>query len=420
MERYDLPAEKLATPEELGMLRVATETDEKNCGCKDAAITPSNLHNLLGSRKANTAYKGNEIVACPYQPGLLLKCTQAGTTSANSLNTTSVTVGQVITDGGVKWKVINPVDEQRPIKTFTSLEQIGLTNTASESDIAEKLPAYSMLYLRMGAGSSPADYPNFSLKRDVSVVVQKGSGVNDIDFTAISYVTDNVRFFKAVYTTWVDPKFSGWKAVFDENSIATKAQAEEGKSNANAMTPLRVLEAINALSPVKSVNGQTGDVNISTLPTGTVIPYLGQNAPNGFLSCNGAGLRSTTYTGLFNVIGTAFGSGNGVNTDFNLPNLNKGSSLEGRDIVGVVKEAGLPNILGTYSAGGGVGASWLRDLTGAFADTAMSGSNARSHSVTSGTGDLRVSFDASKSNAIYGTSDTVQPKAVTIKLCIKY
>ena len=107
MERYDLNAVPNASSEKAGVLRVANSVDEKNGGCTDAAITPSNLHNVLGYRKTNTEYKGNEIVACPYQPGLLLKCVQAGSTSTSPLDTTNVTKGQVITDGGVKWAVID-------------------------------------------------------------------------------------------------------------------------------------------------------------------------------------------------------------------------------------------------------------------------------------------------------------------------
>lgn len=106
MERYDLPAEKLATPEELGMLRVATETDEKNCSCNDAAITPNNLYRLLDYRKASTAYTAGTIVACPYHKEFLLKCTNGGTTSAKSIDTTSIAKGGTITDGGVVWTVI--------------------------------------------------------------------------------------------------------------------------------------------------------------------------------------------------------------------------------------------------------------------------------------------------------------------------
>lgn len=106
MERYDLMGTPTASSEEAGVLRVASEVDEKNCGCVDAAITPSNLYNLLNCRKANTAYVGNEIVACPYHTEFLLKCVQAGSTATGSLDTTNVTKGQIIDDGGVKWEVI--------------------------------------------------------------------------------------------------------------------------------------------------------------------------------------------------------------------------------------------------------------------------------------------------------------------------
>lgn len=106
MERYDLMGTPTASSEEAGVLRIASEVDEKNCGCKDAAITPSNLYSLLDCRKASTAYTAGTIVTCPYHKEFLLKCTTGGTTSANSLDTTAVTKDRVITDGGVKWTVI--------------------------------------------------------------------------------------------------------------------------------------------------------------------------------------------------------------------------------------------------------------------------------------------------------------------------
>ena len=39
------------------------------------------------------------------------------------------------------------IDSKRPIKTFTSLEQIGLDNNASEADIAVALPTFSKLQM---------------------------------------------------------------------------------------------------------------------------------------------------------------------------------------------------------------------------------------------------------------------------------
>ena len=106
MERYDLPSNPVASSEQAGVLRIASEADEKNCGCQDAAVTPNNLYSLLDYRKKSTAYTAGAVVACPYHKEFLLKCTTAGTTSANSINTKSVTKGSVITDGSAKWTVI--------------------------------------------------------------------------------------------------------------------------------------------------------------------------------------------------------------------------------------------------------------------------------------------------------------------------
>jgi microcystin-dependent protein len=60
------------------------------------------------------------------------------------------------------------------------------------------------------------------------------------------------------------------------------------------------------------------------VPTGAVIPYAGPLAPatdppDGWLFCNGASLLRTTYSILYDVIGTTYGSVDG--THFNLPDL---------------------------------------------------------------------------------------------------
>jgi microcystin-dependent protein len=61
-------------------------------------------------------------------------------------------------------------------------------------------------------------------------------------------------------------------------------------------------------------------VSIET-SAGTVIPYTGSTAPTGWLLCDGTGYLSTTYSALYNVIGTAYGTGNGGTTNFNVPNF---------------------------------------------------------------------------------------------------
>lgn len=64
------------------------------------------VHKLADYPLRNTEYALNAVVACPYHVEFLLKCTQAGRTSEDALDTTGATKGQVLEDGGVKWEVI--------------------------------------------------------------------------------------------------------------------------------------------------------------------------------------------------------------------------------------------------------------------------------------------------------------------------
>lgn len=68
------------------------------------------------------------------------------------------------------------------------------------------------------------------------------------------------------------------------------------------------------------VAGGGKDVLYADAPIGSIIPFGGTTAPNGFLLCQGQAVSRTTYAELFAVIGTAFGTGDGSAT-FNLPDL---------------------------------------------------------------------------------------------------
>ena len=50
-------------------------------------------------------------------------------------------------------------------------------------------------------------------------------------------------------------------------------------------------------------------------PTGAILPYAGEMAPEGYLICNGAEVSREDYSNLFDAIGTTYGVGNG-NTTF--------------------------------------------------------------------------------------------------------
>lgn len=64
-------------------------------------------------------------------------------------------------------------------------------------------------------------------------------------------------------------------------------------------------------------------------PVGEITMWATSSAPTGWLICDGSAVSRTTYSGLFAVLGTAYGVGDG-STTFNLPNL-KGRVVVGRD-----------------------------------------------------------------------------------------
>jgi len=173
-----------------------------------------------------------------------------------------------------------------------------------------------------------------------------------------------------------------------------------------------------------SANQETNEtINIvvpDALPTGSYIQFAGSQAPDGFLVCNGGEISRTTYSALFAVIGTTYGSGDG-STTFNLPNLTD-KFLQGSSISGTVKDAGLPNITGNRYGGSPTAIS---GFNGAHTGALSEASGANTYYLAGGVGPstdnrLGLSFDASKSNAIYGNSTTVQPPALTCLICIKY
>ena len=83
-------------------------------------------------------------------------------------------------------------------------------------------------------------------------------------------------------------------------------------------------------------------------------------------------------------------------------------SVKGKQVAGTTVQAGLPNITGTAGNLGQVGG---KVTTGAFYDAGLSGDVDYASVVG-----YKVGFDASRSNPIYGKSDTVQPPAYLVNI----
>lgn len=145
------------------------------------------------------------------------------------------------------------------------------------------------------------------------------------------------------------------------------------------------------------------------VPVGTIIAWASNTIPTEggtWLECNGQSCSS--YPALVNVLGKS-----------TVPDY-RGRFLEGADTAGTVKEAGLPNILGTISL---YGHSYETGISG-FIDSKIIGVNCVELN-NRGSGNKnhiifrKNFFDASRSNAIYGSSTTVQPPSVTVRYFIK-
>jgi len=75
--------------------------------------------------------------------------------------------------------------------------------------------------------------------------------------------------------------------------------------------------------------------------TGTVLPFAGTTAPNGWLLCNGQAINRADFPNLFATIGTTYGAGNGTTT-FNVPDV-RGRVVAGKDDMGGTAAGRLTN-----------------------------------------------------------------------------
>jgi len=188
----------------------------------------------------------------------------------------------------------------------------------------------------------------------------------------------------------------------------TTAGVAKWLGNANTATKLETSRTINgvAFDGTKDII-----VDSDSNPVGTIIAVAYTGVPEGYMHCNGAAVNRTTYVNLFNKIGTTYGAGDG-STTFNLPNT-VARFLEGGTDAGTYYEAGLPNITGNISV-------FKSSISGAFVGSDNTNDRYDGWEDDQDEYAVSTSFDASRSNRIYGASTTVQPPAMTVIYCIKY
>ena len=210
--------------------------------------------------------------------------------------------------------------------------------------------------------------------------------------------------------TGTSPSFNadetGAKPVVKGNNLKLEAADIAGAGHWLEMQYDEALDKWVLQNPAKGITPQSG------VPIGTIEYFAMPTPPAGYLKADGAAVGRQTYPELFETIGMTFGEGDG-STTFNLPNLidrfAQGSNTPGQKI-----EAGLPNIDGEILQ---VGVQTNLNATGAFFDGVPSSGTYNGHNGNATNRQLK--FDASRSNPIYGASNTVQPPALTLLPCIK-
>jgi hypothetical protein len=114
-------------------------------------------------------------------------------------------------------------------------------------------------------------------------------------------------------------------------------------------------------------NSSVGEYRLLDLRnrTGEIVPFGGSTAPAGALLCYGQAVSRTDYVGLFTVIGTTYGVGDGTTT-FNLPDL-RGRVVAGEDDMGGSSANRLTNQSGGVDGDtlGAVGGAETHQLTAA-------------------------------------------------------
>lgn len=153
------------------------------------------------------------------------------------------------------------------------------------------------------------------------------------------------------------------------------------------------------------------DNSVYAVPIGTILSYSDTTPPVGFLVCDGSEVSKTTYADLFEVIGDTYGTATDT-SKFKLPDLRDRFVQGANGNLGTSKDAGLPNITGKFYHDTNAKAG----LSGAFT---YEGTGRQNLANDTPTNSGLITFDASKSNSIYGNSDTVQPPSVCLTYIIK-
>jgi microcystin-dependent protein len=222
----------------------------------------------------------------------------------------------------------------------STIQRVDLdTSTVGQAVVAKLVQGTGITLSSTGADSGTGD-----------VTVNAGPGVNAFTITSAPFtvpavgstvnVTVNDATFVVVGQMLAVQNAGGTTA----GSFLVQAKSGNQLTLLNPSTATAPLADANQSGLLKQLSGNAtdyvgGDNNchaLASVPTGAMIDFAGSAAPSGWLLCDGSAQSRTTFSALFNVIGSTYGAGDG-STTFNLPDLRS------RIAVGAGQGTGLAN-----------------------------------------------------------------------------
>lgn len=230
----------------------------------------------------------------------------------------------------------------------------------------------------------------------------------------------------------------------DLQAVNTALAGKANKAHTHTVSQItdmpKVVLSVNDITPDDS-----GNVKVGALPLGHLFAWPFQTPPDGAIQCNGATYNRALYKDFFayatskgwvktedewQSIATSNGGfcpyysqGNG-STTFRTPKFAPFMQIAiASGNVGKYSKAGLPNITGrVYDKSGDNSPTWTispeqTEATGAFR-IGSEGGYTSGGSSKAGVYAKDFNFDASRSNAIYGRSTTVQPESHEWMICV--
>lgn len=144
------------------------------------------------------------------------------------------------------------------------------------------------------------------------------SGTIDTASTLVDNVTDtDAQQWNGVATAVVGVEtILGTGTTLRGNLTSLGSRLDPGLSAAGL---IRLDNSAGLTGPLGVASGGTG-ITTDIAPVGCMYVWTTTTAPSGFLLCDGSAVSRTTYSGLFAVIGTTYGAGDG-STTFNVPDV---------------------------------------------------------------------------------------------------